>query len=235
MLETQHIEIELTTNCTLGCPACPRNDPKVSKKEWDVGHIDTDLVIDLINQEAEKTGKKLMFVGCYGDPLYHPDFIKIYNHASEKQIETLVHTNGSFKTKAWWDKLVRTTNWSRAQTWEFSVDGLEDTNHLYRINSKWDSIMLGMKSLAEMLNSREWEHEPGKPYPNKPRIIWKYLVFPYNQHQIQEAEQLAHSYGFEFHPVKSERDIASYKVDNNHIYDWNGKGADWYHWQGEPT
>ncbi len=228
MLKDNVLEIELTTKCTLGCPACPRNDPKIPKKEWDVGHIDTDLIIDVINQTPNKWSEnkgKLLFVGCYGDPLYHPDFIKIYSHASHKEVETLIHTNGSFKTQAWWDKLISTTRWSNSQTWEFSVDGLEDTNHLYRINSKWNSIMLGMESLSKMLKD--------KTYVTRPRIIWKYLVFPYNQHQVQEAEELAYSYGFEFHPVKSERAVASYKVDNNHIYDWEGKGADWSTWEAK--
>ena len=35
MLITNPLEIELTTKCTLGCPACPRNDTEEKKENWD--------------------------------------------------------------------------------------------------------------------------------------------------------------------------------------------------------
>ena len=60
----------------------------------------------------------------------------------------------------------------------FSIDGLEDTNHLYRKNAKWKSIMGGI----EMLQKR------------KCKIIWKFIVFKHNQHQIYQAKQLCEQF-----------------------------------------
>ena len=34
MLLNSPLEIELTTKCTLGCPACPRNNPGEKKEDW---------------------------------------------------------------------------------------------------------------------------------------------------------------------------------------------------------
>ena len=47
------------------------------------------------------------------------------------------------------------------------------------------------------------------------------LVLQYNKHQVPEARKLAQEIGIDtFTPVKSERDINQYRVENNEIYRW---------------
>ena len=208
MLLTSALEIELTTKCTLGCPACPRNDPHDLKENWDVGHLNTDIIKKFADDPADRN---YLFVGCYGDPIYHPDFIEIMRHYTDRNKNFTVHTNGSFKKQKWWNELA-SINWSRRQRFTFSVDGLEDTNHIYRIRADWKSIMAGMKIMGAI------------PKDRKPWLIWKYLVFPYNEHQVEEARALAMELGFDqFQPVTSERDIKNYHADDPEIYAWPNK------------
>ena len=209
MLLTSPVEIELTTKCTLGCPACPRNDPREKKENWDVGHMNTDIAKSLANSTVERP---YLFVGCYGDPIYHPDFIDIVKYYIDRNKWLTIHTNGSFKKQKWWDELA-SLNWTQKQRFTFSVDGLEDTNPIYRIRSDWKSIIAGMRTMGSL------------PKDRKPYLEWKYLVFPYNEHQVPEASQLAQEIGIDkFAPVKSERDIDSYRVENNEIYRWPDDG-----------
>jgi hypothetical protein len=59
------------------------------------------------------------------------------------------------------------------------------------------------------------------PKDNRPWLEWKMLVFPYNEHQVKEARELAMDIGFDqFTPVKSEREWTSYVCDNPEIYRW---------------
>ena len=205
MLTTNSLEIELTTKCTLGCPACPRNDPGEKKADWDVGHLDTNIIKGFADTSADRN---YLFVGCYGDPIYHPDFIDIMRYYTDRNKRVTVHTNGSFKKQKWWDEL-SSLNWSHKQEFTFSVDGLEDTNHLYRIRADWESIMRGMKTMGSL------------PKARKPRLQWKMLVFPYNEHQVPEARQLASDLGIGlFHPVTSERNIDNYMCEDPEIYRW---------------
>ena len=51
-------------------------------------------------------------------------------------------TNGANQTKKFWQNL--SARLTEEDTVEFSIDGLEDTNHLYRKNSNWQSIMTGL-------------------------------------------------------------------------------------------
>ena len=42
---TKSVEIELTTKCTLECPACPRTyRRKFGDRTWDTGHLDKNIV-----------------------------------------------------------------------------------------------------------------------------------------------------------------------------------------------
>jgi MoaA/NifB/PqqE/SkfB family radical SAM enzyme len=206
MLRNSPLEIELTTKCTLGCPACPRNDPNEKKEDWDVGHLDTDIAKSFADSDVNRNH---LFIGCYGDPLYHPDFIDIMRYYTNKNKRVIIHTNGSFKTKKWWNELA-SINWnSKLHELIFSVDGLEDTNHLYRIRANWKSIMVGMRIMGAL------------PLDRRPVLEWKYLVFPYNEHQVAEARELANELGFnKFNPVTSERDVLSYATEDREMYRW---------------
>ena len=70
----------------------------------------------------------------------------------------------------------------------FSIDGLEDTNHLYRQYVGWVKLM-------ENVNA----------YMSAGGVaVWDYLIFKHNEHQIDEAEKLSKKLGFyKFTPKKA--------------------------------
>ena len=117
-----------------------------------------------------------------------------------------IETNGSHRTRAWWDKISE-MEWLKNKTsWIFSIDGLKDTNHIYRKNSDWDSIMYGIEKLSKA--------------KNKPFMTWKYIIFPYNKHQTRDAKNLSLDLGFdEFKPVESLRNYDSLSYDDRMLYD----------------
>ena len=146
--------------------------------------------LKLIKKEYYKNGKLRKETPFVFDQIY----IEVFKVIKAKIIST---------------PIIITLNWTTRQKFTFSVDGLEDTNHLYRINAKWKSVMMGMKAMGSL------------PKDRKPILEWKYLVFPYNEHQVPKARQLAMDIGFDsFVPVTSERDIDFYQCDNPEIYRW---------------
>jgi len=62
----------------------------------------------------------------------------------------------------------------------FSIDGLENTNHMYRQGVQWKRIMA---------NARAYIEAGGQ-------AVWKCLVFEHNQHQLTEIKNLARQMGF---------------------------------------
>ena len=43
------LELEITSKCVLQCPACARtNETDITEKsEWDIGHLDKDLLFEI--------------------------------------------------------------------------------------------------------------------------------------------------------------------------------------------
>jgi MoaA/NifB/PqqE/SkfB family radical SAM enzyme len=210
MVEAEHIslEIELSTRCTIGCCACPRHRDWKNKEIWNSGFINLDVIKSVLDNTNYRSYN---FVGAYGDSIYHPNFHEIMEYALGLGKKFMVETNGAHRDEKFWNKLAE-MDWDiQKHRWHFSIDGLQDTNHIYRKNSKWDSIMYAVQAL---------HNAPSRPY-----LSWKYIVFPYNEHQISTAEALAKELGFDdFRPVKSLRNYNPGLFENDDEQkqiDWN--------------
>lgn len=182
------IMAEMTDYCNAACPMCQRFD-------WDTNLIDTvnskhttlDFIKEKIGDEIISRLDRWICQGTYGDAIMNPETIDIFGYLKKlnPRIDIIMHTNGGVRNEDFWKNLaeldVRVT---------FSIDGLADTNHLYRRNVKWDKLMFNVKTFISNGGSADWE----------------YLVFKHNQHQTSEAETLSKSMGFKnFRHYFSER------------------------------
>ena len=184
----ESLELEISSRCTIGCMACPRNYQP--KEKWHSGFMDIDVLKDIVDNS---NFQRYVFCGGYGDAIYHPKILEILEYMLSTGKMFFVETNGAHKPKRFWDELIKLP-WRQGCGFIFSIDGLEDTNHIYRKNSDWDSIMYGVNTILS------------KPRQERMRMKWKYLVFPYNEHQVEDARKFAMDLGFEeFEPVKSVR------------------------------
>lgn len=182
------LELEISSRCTLGCMACPRNYQP--KDKWFSGFMNFDVLKDIVDNS---NFKRYVFCGGYGDAIYHPQILEILEYMLSTDKMFFMETNGAHKPKRFWDELIELP-WRQGCGFIFSIDGLQDTNHIYRKNTDWDSIMYGVNTILS------------KPRKQRMRMKWKYLVFPYNQHQVEDARKFAMDLGFEeFSPVKSIR------------------------------
>ena len=80
-----------------------------------------------------------------------------------KSIEVV--TNGSIKKANWWAELALKANVV------FSIDGLEDTNHIYRVGAQWDKIMANAEAFIAAGGN----------------ATWQYIVFRWNAHQEEDV------------------------------------------------
>jgi hypothetical protein len=58
---------------------------------------------------------------------------------------------------------------------DFNIDGVEDTNHLYRRNTDFNKIIA---------NATAYINAGG-------RAVWNYIIFEHNQHQVEQARELS--------------------------------------------
>lgn len=122
--------------------------------------------------------------GVHGEPFLNPETLQIYEHFRRHRHDIILggHTNGGIQNPDFWKDLAKI-----ASKINFSIDGLEDTNHLYRRQVNWDRVIENANSF---ISSGGY-------------AIWNFLVFKHNEHQIQEAQSLAKKLGFKQFIVKS--------------------------------
>jgi MoaA/NifB/PqqE/SkfB family radical SAM enzyme len=189
--EIKTVHLEITDKCNAACPMCARNinggedNPQLPGRELSIGDIRQMFRPDFVKQLD-----RMYMCGNYGDPIAAKDTLEVFQYFRDHndRINLSMHTNGSAKKPDWWRQLARTLG-SRGYV-VFSIDGLEDTNHLYRQNTIWSKIMENAQAFIDAGG----------------RARWDYIVFAHNEHQVDQAEEMANSMGFEkFQYKKSAR------------------------------
>jgi MoaA/NifB/PqqE/SkfB family radical SAM enzyme len=176
--------IEPTSKCILECPLCDRTWFYEKFKKRLNHEIDIEHLIKFLSGHSGN----VMMQGNNGDPIYHSKFLELCLELKKINCKIALTTNGSGKTKDWWKKLSLIL--SADDSIRFSIDGLEDTNHMYRKNSKWNSIIEAIDVVTKFTFD----------------TTWKFIVLKHNQHQIKDAEEMSKKLGIKnFQLVKSDR------------------------------
>jgi MoaA/NifB/PqqE/SkfB family radical SAM enzyme len=185
------VHLEITDKCNAACPMCARNinggeeNPQLTNSELSLNDVKSIFSIKFIKQLD-----RMFMCGNYGDPIVAKDTLEVFEYfrQSNSQINLSMHTNASAKKPEWWAELAKVIG--RKGHVIFSIDGLEDTNHLYRQNTIWSKIMD---------NAQAFINAGG-------RARWDFIVFAHNEHQVEQAERLSKDMGFErFQYKKSAR------------------------------
>jgi len=172
-----HLDLEMSSLCNAKCPICNRRQqggPKnTSYKET---YLTLDRLKSWLPNEFIAQLYGLQLCGNYGDAMTNPELVNIlkYIKGINPKIHVTMNTNASGRNEEFWTELGKLFQ-DEGCILTFSVDGLEDTNHIYRRGTHWKKIMNAMK----------WFVKAGG------RGKWEFLVFKHNQHQIEEAKQLA--------------------------------------------
>jgi len=180
------LHIEPTDVCQAACPLCAREtDPnfnKSSKHHLRVEHIQqhfSDRVIAKLD--------KMFMCGNYGDPAAGYYTMDIYNYFRKinPNIVLGMNTNGAIQSTFFWHALGKLFN-KPDDYCVFSIDGLEDTNQVYRKNVSWTKLMSNAEAYIAAGGSAHWDM----------------LVYKHNQHQVEACEQLARDMGFKWFRAK---------------------------------
>ena len=174
--------MEISTHCNAACPNCPRNfagaytNPMLSLEHLSLENVkklhDIIMKLDRINM-----------CGNFGDPIMSPYLLDILEYITSvnSNVKILIRTNGGVRNKEFWTKLGQLSNKTGQVIVIFSIDGLMDTNHIYRRNVSWDKLTKNINTYI----------------PSGGKAHWEYLQFEHNQHQLEEAEELSKGWGFE--------------------------------------
>tara|TARA_Y100000114_G_scaffold36935_1_gene32481 strand:+ start:7514 stop:8407 length:894 start_codon:yes stop_codon:yes gene_type:complete len=195
-MQVKHLHIEASSFCNAKCPGCPRNAYGYSIKGlYKEQNLDFDKFIDLL-KEYQKL-EVINFCGNHGDPMMHPLISKM---VEESGVFCSVATNGSIGRIKTYEHLAKLNC-----IVTFGIDGLEDTNHLYRQGVKWNNLMERIESFISAGGHAEWQ----------------FIPFAHNIHQIDQAKQLSVDLGFkDFLICETNRNYFPVIDDDKNISHW---------------
>ena len=146
----------------------------------------------------------MFMCGNYGEPAEANDTIKIFKWFREinPNITLGMDSNGSARDKVWWTELASILCNPKDYV-IFGIDGLKDTNHIYRRGANWESIIENVNAYVS----------------NGGIAHWDMLVYQHNEHQINAAIELAKELGFKWFRskvTKKKMDISFLQYPRNH-------------------
>ncbi|MEE4165368.1 MAG: radical SAM/SPASM domain-containing protein [Desulfocapsaceae bacterium] len=168
------INVEPSARCNAVCPFCSRN----KKARPYNNHL---LLLDDFKKlpaELFNSLKWLSFSGNFGDPCSNSELPEIAAYLKEKcpALMLMGSTNGSMQQSDWWRSLGR---FYTDGNMYFSLDGLDDTHSRHRKGTKFNHVIRNIQAFTE---------GGGTAY-------WQFILFKHNEHQVDEAEQLAEEIG----------------------------------------
>ncbi len=177
------LHIELSTYCNAACPLCLRyyNSSTIVRPDLKQTSISLEQFKEYFTEKFLKNLQRVIFCGTMGDPLMARDCYEIveYIHNINPTCQLTFHTNGGIRDSKFWTKMGKLFSKENTKL-IFSIDGLEDTNHLYRRNVEWYKLMANVQTFIQAGG----------------RATWEYLIFDHNDHQVEQARQLATDMGF---------------------------------------
>ena len=151
-----------------------------------------------VNQHLEYL-EKVFFCGTVGDPCADKNLLEKIRWIKtiNSNIVVGINTNGSIRNPKWWTDCAKLLTGIYDYV-VFSIDGLEDTNHIYRVGVQFKKIMENAQAYIEAGASAHWDM----------------LVFDHNKHQVDECRQLADTMGFTWFRSKETDRWDQYQFDH---------------------
>jgi len=180
--DIKQIHLEITQACQASCPMCDRNQNGGEiNPHIDLSELTLEDCKNIFQPEFIKQLNTMYMCGNLGDPIVAKDTLEVFRYFRQHYptMWLSMNTNAGARDTAWWAELASIFNNKGAVI--FSVDGLEDTNHLYRQGVNWNIVERSMKSFINAGG----------------RARWDFLIFEHNQHQVDQARELANSLKFE--------------------------------------
>ncbi len=169
------ISVEPAPVCNLACPECPTGTGNLNRSG-------TYMDLPLFKKIIDELGPYLLNLNLYfqGEPFLSKTLFEMIAYAAKrKKVYTVTSTNGHFLSKENCEKLVR----SGLDKIIVALDGTTpEVYESYRKGGSFDTVIKGLKQFIET------RKQLGSKYPV---IALQFIVFKFNQHQIDDVKRLA--------------------------------------------
>lgn len=171
--------IEPSALCNLRCPQCPVGLNTLDRPQNNMAMDDYRQVVDDI---ADHSWMLLLYF--QGESFINPAIIDMIDYAYEKQMFTVISTNG---TRLASPDFARDLAESKLGRLIISLDGAsEDTYKVYRQAGSFNRVLKGIRNLVEA------RRRAGKRFP---QLDLQFIVMRHNEHEIEAIKALGKELG----------------------------------------
>lgn len=165
------VNVDTSYRCVFKCGQCQRqriNGGDMIKQGKDISEESMQKLVDFY--------WSINFCGQISDPIYHPRFLKLLQICEGRKLR--ISTVGSGKKQSFWDEAF---SYNKGKTaWVFGVDGIDKSSEIHRVGSNFEDTWSQMKKGVSLGHI----------------IIWQYIVFDYNENDMDTAIQMAKDNNF---------------------------------------
>ena len=175
--------LDISHRCILRCPQCIRQKTYSQdqiRRSFDLEEEEFSKILDFYELG-------ITFCGQISDPIYHPNFLKFLKMCDGLGLCVRIATNGTGKSKEWLEEAFSYGKGENA--WYFGVDGIDEKSELYRVGSNFKEVWEVMKMGRDLGNI----------------IVWQYIIFGYNEHEVDRAVEIAKEEDFALLMIKTNR------------------------------
>ncbi len=172
------LSVEPANTCNLRCPECPAGSGTLTRRQ---GIMDLDAFRNLIGQLKDRLAYLMLYF--QGEPMMNPAIFDMIAYARKLRVYTSMSTNGHLLD----DENARKLVVSGLDRLIVSVDGADqDTYALYRRGGDLARVKEGLMRVAA------WKKEMNS---RRPYLIIQFVVFSFNEHQLDDMRKLAREAG----------------------------------------
>lgn len=169
------VVIDSSNLCSLRCSKCVREVYRQNKIK-PPGEL---MTLEKFYKVVEYFNEYVEFCGNLSDPIMNPNLPTFLSILYDKDIPSKVSTAASYRSEDWYINAFK----SNLKTeWVFGIDGLPHQSSIYRKNQDGEKLFNIMKMGSNM----------------GLKMVWQYIVFRYNENNIEAAKEMAKDIGVTF-------------------------------------
>jgi len=171
------VSIETGNICNLRCPLCPTNSEE--NKDIPKGFMSFEEFKTIFDKIMPFTGTIDLF--SWGEPFLNRDIGRMVRYAKSRKKEIRLFIDSNLNVID--DGMVTDIVEGKLDVLKVSCDGVsQEVYEKYRKEGKIGSVLENIDRINAEKKKRKSSH---------PELIWKYLVFKHNVHEVEEAKKLA--------------------------------------------
>lgn len=157
--------LELTNDCNMACPHCPRHLAPVRAKSWEIGYMDVHLFKGIVDEISSYPWCFLRIVGA-GEPAMHPHIKEILQYLADKNFKTEFTTNGTLLMRFPPEEILNL----HIDMLGISIDGFDEVSYSrYRPGGDYKTLRAKVIELFNMRKTMAAEF---------PKIRIRNVIFP---------------------------------------------------------